>query len=163
MTYKNPEDKAAWQRANKEKVALYKERWLAGPAGQAYLAKQKEKREAQKNINAERRASEKILRKEETKKQRSAKDRRYRKKQRESAIQILGGACKVCGMDDQDVLEFDHILPLLRRSSGHKIRDVYKEVLRHPSPQDDFQLLCANCHTKKTRMNNEYGFALPPG
>lgn len=159
MPFKNPEQRLAWQRANKEKCAQYKLKWLETEAGRAYSARQKEKAEIQKQINAERRANEKILRLLTNKQNRIDKDRAYRKRQRNKAIESLGNVCMVCGMDDQDVLEFDHIEPLLRKTTGHKVRDVYKEVIKHPNPAQDFQLLCANCHTKKTRMNNEYGYA----
>lgn len=159
MPYKNPEQRLAWQRANKDKCNQYKEKWLQSEAGIAYIAKQKDKAEIQKRINAERKAHEKILRSIDAREKRAAKDKAYRKRQRDKAINILGGVCMVCGMDDHDVLEFDHIEPLLRRTIGHKVRDVYKEVIKHKDPTQDFQLLCANCHTKKTRMNNEYGYA----
>ena len=158
MPYKNPEDKIAWRVANRDKAVSYVEKWKNSEKGLAYAAKQKEKAEIQKRINAERRAHEKILRSINAKEKRSEKDKAYRKRQRDKAINILGGVCMVCGMDDHDVLEFDHIKPLLRKTVGHKVRDVYKEVIKHQEPAQDFQLLCANCHTKKTRMNNEYGY-----
>lgn len=55
------------------------------------------------------------------------------------------------------MLEFDHIKPLLRRTNKIKGKgDTYLQVLREKNPHDVFQLLCANCHRKKTRLNNEF-------
>ena len=161
MPYKNPEDKLAWQRANKEKCAEYKHKWLEGSAGQKYLEKQKALIEVQKKLNAEKRVAKRLANAEAKRAQRAAKDRAYRLRQRFKAIEVLGKVCKVCGMDDSDVLEFDHIEPILRRTSGIRSKESSYEILRHEDPQAVFQLLCANCHAKKTRSNSEYG-ATPP-
>jgi predicted restriction endonuclease len=157
MPYKNPEDKLAWQRANKDKCDAYKEKWAEGEAGKRWLEKQLIHRELQKQLSAERREAKKLL----ALVKKAKKSRDYRIRQRTKAIHLLGSRCEVCGMDDQDVLEFDHIEPILRRSSGHKNRDVYKEVIRDENRHERFQLLCANCHTKKTRINNEYSYGPP--
>jgi 5-methylcytosine-specific restriction endonuclease McrA len=161
MPYKNPEDKLAWQKANKDRCNEYRLKWLEGSAGQAYLAKQKAKIEIQKRITAEKRQQQKLLRGENVRKYDSQKHRAYRKRQRQKAIDLLGAVCQVCGMDDADVLQFDHIEPLFRKTVQHKNKDVYKEVINHHSPSQDFQLLCANCHIKKTRMNGEYEYTPP--
>jgi hypothetical protein len=156
MPFKNPDDKLAWQRANKERCAEYKRKWEQTDAGKAYIAKQIERRELQKQATAIRRASEKIERAQQEKKPRAKKDRLYRARARQKAIELLGSVCCVCGMDDPDVLEFDHIEPLLRRTTGEKRKDVYKMIHACQDPLAEFQLLCSNCHTKKTRMNNEF-------
>jgi 5-methylcytosine-specific restriction endonuclease McrA len=57
----------------------------------------------------------------------------------------LGGKCKRCGNDDIDVLEFDHIVPLW--SKNREYGNILREVKKFP---ERFQLLCANCHRKKT-------------
>jgi 5-methylcytosine-specific restriction endonuclease McrA len=161
MPYKNPQDKLEWQRSNRDKAIEYRKKWQAGPAGQVYLAKQREAMQLQKQANAERRMAERAEKNELTKLKRSIKHRAYRLRQRVKALGALGDRCVVCGMDDPDVLEFDHIEPLFRKSSGIKSKDTYQEVLRHDNPTEVFQLLCANCHAKKTRSNNE--FIGPPG
>lgn len=156
MPYKNPEDRKAWDREHKDRCAEYKRRWQETEKGKAYIEKQIAKRELQKQLNAERRASRKIEDAIKSKKPRSNKDRTYRSRVRDKAIEILGSVCCVCGMDDKDVLEFDHIEPVLRRTSGEKRKDVYKMIHASQDPLLEFQLLCANCHTKKTRLNNEF-------
>jgi 5-methylcytosine-specific restriction endonuclease McrA len=161
MPYKNPEDKLAWQRANKYKAAEYKKRWMSGPLGQEYLAKQRQAMELQKEQNAERRLATRLENAELNRVKRMAKDRAYRLRQRAKALSALGNECMVCGMDDLDVLEFDHIEPIFRRTSGVRSKDSSREILRHPNPTEVFQLLCANCHAKKTRSNGE--FVGPPG
>ena len=156
MPFKNPQDKLNWQRANRDKCEQYRAKWLEGPKGQEYLVKQKARIELQKQQNAERRASEKIVKAESNKKQRAAKDRAYRLRQRHKAIAVLGSVCMACGMDDIDVLEFDHIEPILRKTMKVWSKDTAYEVLRDENPREIFQLLCSNCHTKKTRMNQEF-------
>lgn len=162
MPYKNPEDKRLWQLANKDKCAEYKRKWIDSASGRLYLEKQREAKDAQKLLRAQKRQEDRIARLDETRGARALKDKRYRERTRAKAIDLLGSVCCVCGMDDPDVLEFDHIKPLLRKSSGEKGRDVYRTVLASESPLDEFQLLCANCHTKKTRLNGEYSYT-PPG
>lgn len=163
MPYKNPEDRLKWQRENTDKVKLYRERWLAGEKGEQYLQKQLDAKERRKAIR-ERIAMEQseYLKQfaEINRSKRNEKHRKHRIKQRLSAIDRLGGKCIVCEIDDPDVLEFDHIEPLLRKSNNQpKCKgDTYKQILRDESSSSKFQLLCANCHTKKTRMNNEYSY-----
>ena len=50
--------------------------------------------------------------------------------------------CIRCEEKDVDVLEFDHIEPILQRERS------FYGVKLHP---ELYQLLCANCHCKKTR------------
>lgn len=66
--------------------------------------------------------------------------------------QLLGGQCVDCGLDDPDVLEFDHIDPTVKTFTiGPNLRiawadleiEAYKCVLR-----------CANCHRRRTRQQN---------
>lgn len=164
MPYKNPDDKLAWQRANKERCAEYRRKWHESEAGKAYVARQVELREIQKQLAAIRRTHARIDEAQKEKKPRSQKDRTYRARTRQKAIELLGSVCCVCGMDDPDVLEFDHIEPVLRRTTGEKRKDVYKIINACKDPLAEFQLLCSNCHTKKTRMNNEFmGSSTSPG
>ena len=160
MPYKNYEDKLAWQQRNKEKQKLYQAAWMAGEKGQAYLRKQQEASEKQRQIRERVRAERlqyELDHADEIKAKKMDKNQRYRKKKRLEAISKMGGHCINCGIDDADVLEFDHIVPVLRRTNGVTTRgDSWKQVLAHPKPDEIFQLLCANCHTKKTRLNKEH-------
>lgn len=149
MPYKNPEDKNAWQRANRHKQAEYRERWLAGPRGQQYLQKQKEARLLQKLSRPKRR-----------KPPRDDKSTRYRLKCRSYALALLGNCCKICGMDDDRCLHIDHIVPV---GKERRRSDTWQEVLKsHKEARElteEFQLLCANCHAIKTKENGEQGGA----
>ena len=80
--------------------------------------------------------------------------RERHKKQRKQAIQNLGGCCSQCGDSREDVLQFDHIVPV---GQGREKKATHREVLQCSDPSEVFQLLCANCHVLKTRSNREYG------
>lgn len=162
MPYKNPDDKQAWNNANKEKQKEYRLRWAQSDAGLRYLEKQIECREIQKQLNAEQRKQKKQLSEEDIKElinKKNEKHKRYRAKQRAIAIELLGGECQVCGMNDRDVLEFDHIEPLLRRTNKTRSKSgTEKQIIDNDNRREEFQLLCSNCHTKKTRFNGEFSF-----
>jgi predicted HNH restriction endonuclease len=69
------------------------------------------------------------------------------------AIDRLGGACSGCGFSDHRALEFDHRTPLLNtKGRGSSIY----EILRMEDPHAVYQLLCANCHTIKTKEGREH-------
>ena len=91
------------------------------------------------------------------KQKKQEKHLRYRKKQRLLALSLFNSKCKACGIEDTDVLEFDHIKPLLRKTNGIKNKgDTFAKVLKEKNPHEVYQVLCANCHRKKTRLNNEF-------
>ncbi len=85
-------------------------------------------------------------------------------------MDILGGACVVCGNTDVRVLEFDHI-----NNNGKQHRErIWGNVggggtgtpfwvVAYPEEaNEELQLLCANCHAIKThgkflwRENSKY-------
>ncbi|MBK8164721.1 MAG: hypothetical protein IPK64_02030 [bacterium] len=77
------------------------------------------------------------------------------------AITALGGRCEACGIDDPEVLQFDHRIPVgskARRGLREKAAShgTVREVLAMAEPATQFALLCANCHMKKTRANGDY-------
>jgi len=83
--------------------------------------------------------------------------RNYHQRTRLKAIMVMGGKCERCGIDDPDVLQFDHVVPILRGKSGVTNKGgPYREIINHGNEDGKFQLLCANCHVKKTRQNKEY-------
>jgi 5-methylcytosine-specific restriction endonuclease McrA len=76
------------------------------------------------------------------------------------AVGFLGGACVVCGETDVSVLQLDHI-----HNDGYKERQgrhtggdhgrlgsaAVDWVLSHQEEaKDKYQILCANCHVRKT-------------
>lgn len=76
---------------------------------------------------------------------------------------MLGGACVVCGEEDVSVLQFDHI-----RGDGHcegvGRAGLYavRWVLAHPAEASvKYQLLCANCHMRKTAKEAKDGRKKP--
>lgn len=160
MPYKNPEDIAKWRADNAHKQRQYQKNWMDSPAGLAYIQKQKQARELQKQARLLAKSlrpalTEEQIAYEDTK--RRQKDKRYRSARRKKAIALLGGKCVICCIDDHDVLEFDHIAPLLRRTNGMTSKgDTANNVIRDEDRDVNFQLLCSNCHTKKTRLNDEF-------
>ena len=66
-------------------------------------------------------------------------------------IELLGGKCAICGIDEKEVLQIDHIIPI-RKSSKLRLslRRFYMLILRGGYSVKKLQLLCANCHMKKS-------------
>jgi hypothetical protein len=74
---------------------------------------------------------------------------------RAKVIEALGGACQCCGLDDATILELDHIHgggTEERKTVGNASHAVYSNALRKGVPKDEYQLLCPNCHTRKTKL-----------
>lgn len=90
-----------------------------------------------------------IERKNHPEYKRKAKD--HRKSMRDKAIDRLGGKCAKCGEADRDVLQFDHIVPIRRKTNGHgRSGDNMYRVCHMNNPRKKFQVLCGNCHAIKT-------------
>lgn len=82
----------------------------------------------------------------------TAYQRNYWRLVRSEAVAALGGICQVCGEADPVVLDIDHVdgdghLQLLPGGKKYRYK-VYKDVL--DGRQDGYQLLCCNCHRRKT-------------
>lgn len=79
--------------------------------------------------------------------QRAASLRRYYKA-RAAAWDVLGNQCRTCGETDPVVLQLDHVhgdgYTEGRNRGGNK---TFPLVIANPAR---FQLLCANCHCRKT-------------
>jgi len=78
----------------------------------------------------------------------------YREKTRERLYDILGRECK-CGVNDIDVLQFDHINN--DGNIGRKLFGSAGNELSYYSRRPDeavkrFQVLCANCNIKKNKV-----------
>lgn len=72
------------------------------------------------------------------------------KKRREEALSFLGGKCVECGKLER--LEFDHINPEDKKFTiaeiwTHSKEKFWKEIVK-------CQLLCKDCHNKKTQREN---------
>lgn len=70
---------------------------------------------------------------------------------------MLGGRCVRCGIEDDRVLQIDHIHgggTKHRASLGNANRQIYREVI---DGSRDYQLLCANDNWIKRWEENEMG------
>jgi hypothetical protein len=76
-----------------------------------------------------------------------------RKLHRIKAIEYCGGRCSNCGNNDSDVLTFHHTNPRTKKftlcSNWQKKWDTIVEEL------NKCEILCANCHMKLHRKNDE--------
>lgn len=88
-------------------------------------------------------------------------DREYfnnrRRSRRQKFIEFLGGKCKHCGSTEN--LHFDHLNPKKKEFRIADRLDAPEKVLEKEVKK--CQLLCNNCHRKKTIEKNEHG--QPPG
>jgi len=84
-------------------------------------------------------------------------DREYyngrRRARRLEFINLLGGACAVCGSKDN--LHFDHINPKKKEFRISKNWDAPKAVMLKELKK--CQLLCNKCHRDKSFKNQEFG------
>ena len=86
--------------------------------------------------------------------QRACERRKY-ERNRNKVLDLLGGSCEKCGMSDYDVLQIDHIEPI---NNNHKHRISNYKLFRGLASGffelENLQILCANCHMKKTVMEH---------
>lgn len=148
MPYKDPEAKKSWRRRNAKAIGDYTAKWKADNP-ERVAGYKAEARIKNRTIGG---ASRGIRTKESS-------SRKHRTKYRAMAIERLGGACEACGLSDPRALEFDHRVPLLRRTNGIRRADslvAAREILAASDPTSVFALLCANCHRIKTREGGEW-------
>ena len=71
-------------------------------------------------------------------------------------LEFLGGGCAVCGESDYTCLQIDHIEIKRRKSSDYKYgQDTVLNVYMDREDTDNLQVLCANCHMKKTGIEDK--------
>lgn len=89
--------------------------------------------------------------------------RRYRQRIREKLFEVFLPVCSLCGVTEPDVLQFDHKAPLKRseerRQSGMASgrANLWRALLEGLENPFNLQVLCANCHVKKTNQDLQYG------
>jgi hypothetical protein len=62
---------------------------------------------------------------------------------------LVGGTCRDCGLADPAVLEFDHVGPKTMEV-GKLVREAYR-LERVVAEIANCELVCANCHRRRTR------------
>jgi 5-methylcytosine-specific restriction endonuclease McrA len=73
---------------------------------------------------------------------------------RQAAIDTLGGSCVHCGEVDPIVLEIDHIDG--RGGAHRKVKSKVGILRSVAADPEGYQLLCANCHRRKTYANGDH-------
>jgi 5-methylcytosine-specific restriction endonuclease McrA len=70
------------------------------------------------------------------------------------ALMMLGGKCtgfeRPCGITDIDVLEIDHVIPVNGKRTDARGTSFHRKIRAGKVPLDNLQILCANCHSRKT-------------
>lgn len=72
---------------------------------------------------------------------------------RNEVLDLMGGKCVTCKIDDKRVLEIDHIVEILRgRNNIPKVSSwaLISKIYQGREDMSKLQLLCANCHMIKT-------------
>ena len=90
----------------------------------------------------------------DSKSARSAYNHEWYLKSREHLLDLFGPFCSMCGESDPTVLQFDHVAPERRRgwrARGRAIVDVLCAMRSKDMRPFGFQVLCANCHVRKTK------------
>lgn len=82
--------------------------------------------------------------------------RDWRKRQRQSIINALGGKCAICGESHYEHLVIDHInddgnihRAAIKGNNKEAGERVYQDIIKQGIPKDKFQVLCANCNMAK--------------
>lgn len=66
---------------------------------------------------------------------------------RAEMLDLLGGRCVRCGYHDRRALEIDHLIP--RKET--RLKEWHREMSNIREHPEQYQLLCANCHTIKSK------------
>ena len=84
----------------------------------------------------------------------------WAKRQKRLAFEKLGGVCCVCGETRTGVLQFDHIKPIRRKKGdrGPSTVQTARRIVTDPEAHLTWQILCANCHQLKTRIERAHGW-----
>jgi len=83
----------------------------------------------------------------------SRKNSKRHSEKKYKAFEVLGGECKECKEDDFVVLEIDHIKKIGCYNRKMPI-EIYNEIIGGCT--ENVQLLCANCHKRKTKNEPYY-------
>lgn len=78
------------------------------------------------------------------------KNARLWESRRRRVIERMGGICVHCGITEKEVLQIDHKIPLGTGMNRPTLAQLFPKILRGEYDMSNLQLLCANCHMKKT-------------
>ena len=87
--------------------------------------------------------------------------REYHVKLRKKALDILGGKCVECGLEETEensgLLDFDHIKRSSKKRKTESSSETFRRVVyRGATAHEIIQLLCPNCHRLKTIRESEF-------
>ena len=68
-------------------------------------------------------------------------------------LDLLGAQCVACYLVDRDVLEIDHIEPVAKSGQPRGHAMILSAIRKGKMMTSDLQVLCANCHRRKTRAD----------
>ena len=76
-------------------------------------------------------------------------------KRKKELIELLGGKCRRCGIDDIRTLDFHHKdsnkkSDRLKYKKGKRTIDNFCRMILYKEEIDNLELLCANCHRIET-------------
>ncbi len=81
--------------------------------------------------------------------------RRMYEKNRNKTLDLLGGSCRNCGISDYEILQIDHIEPISKDNKNRICNEkLFKGIVSGRLSIENLQILCANCHMKKTVIEN---------
>lgn len=75
---------------------------------------------------------------------------------RTAALMALGGKCSCCGERDWNVLDIDHINGDGKDERRAGAKEKMERSIVKNGGQGKYQVLCANCHRKKTARDRGY-------
>jgi hypothetical protein len=87
--------------------------------------------------------------------------REYHVRLRKKALDILGGKCVDCGLEETEensgLLDFDHIKRSSKKRKTESSSETFRRVVyRGATACKIIQLLCPNCHRLKTIRESEF-------
>lgn len=86
---------------------------------------------------------------------------RYRNRQKQKAVEYLGGECSICGYKKSlAALEFHHIDPTKKDWNPSRVMSYRWDIIK--SELDKCKLLCSNCHRELHQGITEFSLRRSP-
>ncbi len=133
-----------WREENKSRVNATKRAWYAKNKDKINVSAT-ERRKFPENQEKAKKYRENYIPSEAMKKRWTEKSRKHARRRKAKAVELLGGACTVCGLvDDPAVYDFHHRDPAEKAVSIAQAKSW--AAIERELPKCD--LVCANCHRK---------------